>query len=332
MKKHGFGRVLLRILGTLLAMLLIAVAVFLIIPLTERVDKTPVAGSADWMAELEDERPLSELVIPGTHDSATQYVDLAFFSKCQALSVGEQLEAGARYLDIRLGDAETGEDFPKLMHGFTKCKRSVLGGTLYLDEVLQQCYAFLTQHPTETVVFAVKHEHGDASPAEFETVLDGFTAVRPALWYLSDTLPTLGEARGKLVLLRRYEDGAGLGVRAGVPFLWADQKGHEDTSQNIEPVEQGAYRLWVQDRFEYGLEDKWSAFEKGMADAGAQKGEGDIILSFLSTKGTASYGHPWKYAKDLNARLLKTNDLTGWIVLDFLDARLASHLYSMNSN
>ena len=87
-KRHSFGHALLRLFGALLALLLIAVAVFLIIPLTERVDKTPVAGSADWMAELEDERPLSELVIPGTHDSATQYVDLAFFSKCQALSVG----------------------------------------------------------------------------------------------------------------------------------------------------------------------------------------------------------------------------------------------------
>ena len=329
-KRHSFGRVLLRLFGALLALLLIAVAAFLIIPLTERVDKTPVPGSADWMAELEDERPLSELVIPGTHDSATQYVDLAFFSKCQALSVGEQLEAGARYLDIRLGDAEKGEDFPKLMHGFTKCKSGALSGTLYLDEVLSQCYAFLTQHPTETVLFAVKHEHGDASIAEFETVLDGFTAVHPTLWYLSDTLPTLGEARGKLVLLRRYEDAAGLGERAGVPFLWEDQRGHETVALNTEGVEQGAYCLWVQDRFEYGTEDKWAAFETGMADAAAQKTEGDVVLSFLSTKGTETYGHPWKYAKDLNARLLKTGELGGWIVLDFFDAQLASQIYSMN--
>ena len=329
-KRHSFGRTLLRFLGALLAALLLAVAAFLIIPLMERVDKTPVPGSADWMAELDDGVKLSELVLPGTHDSATQYVQLGFFSKCQALSVGEQLHSGARYLDIRIGDAEKGEDFPKLMHGFTKCKQSALGGTLYLDELLRECYAFLTQHPTETVVFAVKHEHGIAGTAEFETVLDGFTAAHPSFWYLSDTLPTLGEARGKLVLLRRYEDEAGLGERSGVPFLWEDQKGHEDTTQNTEQVEQGSYSLWVQDRFEYGLEDKWTAFEKGMDEADAQKAEGDIVLSFLSTKGTASYGHPWRYAKDLNARLLKMGDLTGWVVLDFLDARLAYHLYSMN--
>ena len=332
MKKHGFGRVLLRILGTLLAMLLIAVAVFLIIPLTERVDKTPVAGSADWMSALDDGVKLNELVLPGTHDSATQYVDLAFFSKCQALSVGEQLEAGARYLDIRLGVDEHNGIF-KLMHGFTNCRPSAVSiDALYLDELLRECYAFLAAHPSEAVLFAVKQEHGEESVEEFETMLDGYLRENPDYWLLTDTLPTLGEARGKLVLLRRYEDAAGLGERAGVPFLWEDQRGHENVALNTEGVEQGTYRLWVQDRFEYSLEDKWSAFEKGMADAGAQKGEGDIILSFLSTKGTASYGHPWKYAKDLNARLLKTNDLTGWIVLDFLDARLASHLYSMNFN
>jgi 1-phosphatidylinositol phosphodiesterase len=282
------------------------------------------------MAALTEETPLGDIILPGTHDSATQYVQLAFFSKCQSLSIAQQLEAGFRYLDIRLGDVKKGADYPPLMHGFTNCKTGPLGGTLTLDQVLADCYAFLAQHPTETVIFTVKHEHGDSTAADFQRTLQGFTAAREANWLLTDTLPTLGEARGKLVLLRRYEDEAGLGERSGVPFLWEDQKGHEDTTQNTEQVEQGSYSLWVQDRFEYGLEDKWTAFEKGMDEADAQKAEGDIVLSFLSTKGTASYGHPWRYAKDLNARLLKTGDLTGWVVLDFLDARLAYHLYSMN--
>ena len=329
-KRHSFGRALLRLFGALLALLLIAVAVFLIIPLTERVDKTSVPGSADWMAELEDERPLSELVIPGTHDSATQYVDLAFFSKCQALSVGEQLEAGARYLDIRLGVDEHNGIF-KLMHGFTNCRPSAVSiDALYLDELLRECYAFLAAHPSEAVLFAVKQEHGEESVEEFETMLDGYLREHPDYWLLTDTLPTLGEARGKLVLLRRYEDAAGLGERSGVPFLWEDQRGHETVALNTEGVEQGTYCLWVQDRFEYGTEDKWAAFETGMANAAAQKAEGDVILSFLSTKGTGTYGHPWKYAKDLNARLLKTGELNGWIVLDFFDAQLASQIYSMN--
>ena len=329
-KKRGFGRVLLRILAALLALLLLAAAVLLILPLTEGVSKVSVPGSADWMAELDDTLPLNEIILPGSHDSATAYVQLAFFSKCQALSVGAQLEAGCRYLDIRLGDAEKGEDFPKLMHGFTTCKTGVFGGTLYLDELLAQCYAFLTQHPTETVVFAVKHEHGDAFVSEFETVLDGFTSARPGFWLLSDTIPTLGEARGKLVLMRRYEDEAGLGTRAGIPLIWPDQKGSADPALNTEPSGQGAYTLWVQDRFEYDTETKWTAFEKGMAAAEEQMQAGDLAVHFLSTKGTAAYGHPFFFARTLNARLLQTTRLSGWIVLDFFDAALASHIYLMN--
>lgn len=330
-KKKTIGCLLGRFLAFLLVLLLLTASAVLIIPLTEQVKESAVPGSADWMAELDDGLRLNELVLPGSHDSATQYVQLAFFSKCQALSIGEQLEAGCRYLDIRLGDAERGEDFPKLMHGFTKCKASAFGGTLYLDEVLNQCYAFLNQHPTETVVFAVKHEHGDMSTAAFQTVLDGFTSARPGFWLLSDSIPTLGEARGRLVLMRRYEDEAGLGERAGIPFLWPDQKGSESVALNTEPTNQGSFTLWVQDRFEYGTEDKWTAFQKGMAAAEEQRQSGDVTIHFLSTKGTAAYGHPYAFARKLNVRLLEQKQLSGWIVLDFFDARLARQIYLMNA-
>ena len=132
-----------RVLALVLAMLLLFVLGVLILPLTEGADTAPVEGSADWMARLPDDTPLDAIVIPGTHDSATQYVQLAYFAKCQSLSIGEQLEAGFRYLDIRLGDADKG-GVPRLMHGFTNCKRSLLGGKLYLDAVLADCYASLT--------------------------------------------------------------------------------------------------------------------------------------------------------------------------------------------
>ena len=147
---------------------------------------------------------------------------------------------------------------------------------------------------------------------------------------MSDTIPTLGEARGKLVLMRRYEDEAGLGERSGIPLLWPDQKGSAVPALHEEATDQGVYTLWVQDRFEYGVEDKWTAFMKGMAATEEQLQDGDLAIHFLSTKGTAAYGHPYRYAKELNARLLRTQRLSGWIVLDFLDAELASHIYSMN--
>ena len=161
-------KIAVRVLACMIAILLCALLVFFIIPLTEAEDTTSVDASADWMATLDDSLPLSEVILPGTHDSATKYVQFAFFSKCQAKDVGAQLDAGYRYLDIRLGI--DGQEAPTLMHGFTSCKTGALpwSDTLYLDRVLEQCYAFLHEHPTETIVFAVKHEHGDASTEYFE--------------------------------------------------------------------------------------------------------------------------------------------------------------------
>ena len=320
------GKMLLRLVRRLLALVLAALLLvllgMLVLPLTEGADTAPVPGSADWMAALPDDTPLSALVIPGTHDSATQYVQLAFFSKCQALSVGEQLEAGFRYLDIRLGDADKG-GLPLLMHGFTKCKVSAFGSALTLDKVLADCCGFLAQHPTETVLFVVKHEHGEKPDAAMAEALENFIGARPYNWLVTDTMPTLGEARGRLVLLRRWEGGDGL------PLLWEDQRGADDVSQNAAVTDEGAYRLWVQDRFEYGADDKWAAFTAGL---NAPREAGDVLLSFLSTKGTAKYGHPYQFAEKLNQKLLALDSasLRGWIAVDFGTPKLAEHIYSTN--
>ena len=323
-------RLILRILAGLLALALLAALVLTLLPLGETVEKTALPGATDWMAPLPDERLLSELTIPGTHDSATRYVQLAWFSKCQALSVGEQLETGFRYLDIRLGSDSAGGF--RLMHGFTSCKAGPMpwSRALTLDDVLADCCAFLQAYPTETVLFAVKYEHGDASVPQVQQMLDGYIQKNPEAWLLTDTMPTLGQARGKLVLLRRWEDEAGLGARAGLPLLWEDQRGHADPYLNTTLCDLGSYRLWVQDRFEYEAEDKWAAFTAGLKPEGARKS--DAVLSFLSTKGSATFGHPWKYAGALNPQLLglAPEDLRGWVAVDFGSARLAAQIYGAN--
>ncbi len=324
-------RVVLCILAGLLALLLLAALVLTVLPLTETVEKTVLPGAEDWMAALPEDRLLSELVIPGTHDSATRYVQLAWVTRCQDLGIREQLETGFRYLDIRLGVSGNGDGL-QLMHGFTRCKTGPApwNASLTLDGVLADCYAFLKEHPAETVLFAAKYEHGDAPVAELQRRLGAHIQKDPEMWLLTDSMPTLGQARGKLVLLRRWEDEAGLGAEAGLPLLWEDQKGQYDAYLNTSVTDEGAYRLWVQDRFEYEVEEKWTAFTAGLAPEGARNG--DAVISFLSTKGSAAYGHPWKYAQELNPRLtaLEQKALRGWVVVDFGSALLAAQIYAAN--
>lgn len=328
-KPRSFGRILLRVLLVLLALLVLAAIVLWIIPLTERDDGGTVDGSADWMAKIDGSRALSELAIPGTHDSATQYVQLAYFSKCQTKDIRGQLDAGFRYLDIRLG--ADGERL-KLMHGFTSCKTGPMpwSSALYLEDVLDQCYAFLHEHPTETILFAVKQEHGDERVSDFQILLSNYIERNRDMWLLTDTMPTLDDARGKLVLLRRYADEASFGPEGGLPLIWADQGGHDNFSLNTVASDNLTYRLWVQDRFEYDAEHKWTAFLGGLRTAPGTSEE--CYLNFLSTKGTAAYGHPFGYAKTLNPRLLDLplTSGSGWIVVDFGTAEIAEHIYSAN--
>lgn len=326
--KKGIG-LLLTVFGGILAVMLFAVAALFVIPLTERVDATPVAGSADWMAGLPDDVPLGGLSIPGTHDAGTQYVQLGFFSKCQARSVGQQLEDGFRYLDIRL--AVSGDGLG-LNHGFCQCRTGTApwSGRLMLEDVLEDCYAFLSAHPTETVIFAVKQEHGDESVAEFQRILDRYIQADIGRWYLDSELPSLGEARGRLILLRRYDDEAELGRNAGIALIWPNQNGYDDPARAFsdQDCSVGSLTLAVQDRYEYNEDEKWAAFCAEADDPDA------VVLRFLSTKGHMTFGHPYRYAKELNPRLLvlcEGQDIAlGWTVVDFGNAQLASAIYEQN--
>ena len=263
-----------------------------------------------------------QYAVAGAHDAASLWPQLAFVTKCQALDIAQQLDIGVRYLDIRLG---ADGDRLQLMHGFTKCKASPLpwSGAVDLEDVLRDCYAFLDAHPTETVLFAVKQEHGDETQAEFDALVQTYVQRSPEHWLITDTLPTLGEARGKLVLLRRYEG-------AGLSLLWENQNGHDDTSLTTAPEYNGSYTLWVQDRYEYGAGDKWSAFTAGQRLA--QTDSENAAVHFLSTKGTLPQGHPWYFAQKLNPKLLDYDrgTLSGWIVTDFLTPELAEAIYSAN--
>ena len=328
-KKHSALKIFLLVfLCVLLTLLLVYASMMYIIPAFEQVDRTVVENTSSWMSRLDDSLLLNEIILPGTHDSASNDVQLAFFSKCQDLSVEEQLNAGFRYLDIRL---ELDGDGFRLMHGFAACKTSgwPFADTLRLDSVLEQCYCFLAEHPTECILFAVKQEHGSEPVEQFETQLNAIIGQNASNWLLTDRFPTLGEARGKMILLRRYDDRASLGAIAGIPLLWSAQGVRDDPTLHAAAEQNDFYTLLVQDRYKYDAEEKWQAFVNGLSCA--SESDAELALHFLSTNGSPAFGHPYKYAADLNQRLLtEQTPMNGWIVIDFGSAQLAEQIFSKN--
>ncbi|MBP5265931.1 MAG: hypothetical protein J6Z06_03815 [Lachnospiraceae bacterium] len=289
------------------------------------------SNRANWMGELSDELPLSVISIPGTHDSCSQYISPKYFLRCQNTGIGEQLEMGYRYLDIRVAVAERdGQDTLKLVHAFGDCRKgkSIFSGTLYIDDVLKEVYAFLDEHPTETVIFCVKPENEDDDPIQVSALMNGWILQDSAYWYTDNRIPELGEVRGRVVYASRFKD-----HEQGMNFYWREQDNKEpvDIPYSISMINTGE-RLWVQDRYKYNNELKWDAFEDDMENC--QANEDTFSLNFLSTSGSGTFSHPKQYAGVLNDKF-KDYELTegtcyGVLIFDFADADLAAQVIATN--
>ncbi|KAI4143353.1 MAG: hypothetical protein L6R39_004597 [Caloplaca ligustica] len=186
------------------------------------------AHLSSWMRSLRNDTPLSALSIPGTHNSPTCHRALPSV-RCQATSPPEQLDNGVRFLDIRVqpeSPSDPSQDGLILVHGVFPIS---LTGNKYLRDLLKEVYTFLERNPSETVIMSLKREGtGDATDAQLSRILRDHYASDPNRWFTAPRIPYLGEARGKIVLIRRFAlddslkqewGGAGWGIDAE---NWAD--------------------------------------------------------------------------------------------------------------
>ncbi|MGI5350770.1 phosphatidylinositol-specific phospholipase C [Streptomyces sp. CA-250714] len=155
----------------------------------------------DWMAALGASTPLRSLTIPGSHDSGARFGGA--WVECQDTLIADQLTAGIRFLDVRC----------RAIDGVFAIHHGAFFQHLMFGDVLIACRDFLAAHPGETVLMRVKQEYSTVGDEEFRRIFDTYLDEKGwrSLFRLDGTLPTLGEARGKVMLLA---DNGGLpGVR-----------------------------------------------------------------------------------------------------------------------
>lgn len=212
-----------------------------------------------WMGELGDSWPLSALSIPGTHNSPTCHVALPSV-RCQAVGVREQLDNGVRFLDVRVSASRGGgNDALALVHSVFPVS---LGGNKYLAGLLDELYAFLDDNPSEALIISLKREGTGRGTDQhlsqhlFRRYCSGGGDDVARRWFTEPRVPSLGEARGKIVLVRRFNndgalqaqhDGRGWGIDASA---WPD---------NCADGTVGSGLVRVQDFYEVG---KSAAIEK----------------------------------------------------------------------
>ncbi len=273
------------------------------------------------MKNIDDLKSLKDLNIPGTHDSSTKFCSFSLFSRCQNMSVSEQLQIGVRALDIRVNGA-------KAVHSFCVCKKSRFGKVLTVYDIIKDVYGFLDSNPSETVMLLFKMDRGKSSAECLRLLYDGFIKANPEKWYIENRIPLLGEVRGKIVLVRRTDSDLG---DIGVDFTsMPDQGGTKESScEKFSP--NAADSVIVQDRYGLLRNKKWHKAVKPLLDSGEKYGD-VFILNYLSTAGLPVI--PRFNAKKVNGKFLiyplKAGGKYGTLMFDFVTLRLSEKVIKSN--
>ena len=172
----------------------------------------PITSPARWMARLPNTRTLSRLTLPGTHESCTAF--LIPSASCQNWSLLDQVNHGIRYVDIRC--RHTQNKFP-INHDI------IFTGLTFDTDVRDVCITFLKANPSECIVMQVKHEgDGGHNTRSFQATFDAYVQGFESFFYLDRRIPALGEVRGKIVVVRRFDLDSFSAPRGLEPLPWKD--------------------------------------------------------------------------------------------------------------
>jgi 1-phosphatidylinositol phosphodiesterase len=204
------------------------------------------------MARIGNGVKLSQMSIPGTHDTMSHYGgDIA---QTQSMSLATQLNSGIRALDIRCRHQN---NMFQIHHG-------IIDQRATFDDVMKAVTAFLAAHPGETVLMRVKEEYDPkGNSRSFEATFADYYAKYPGkFWKYTSDNPTLGEVRGKIVLLQNFTSGTQYGIK------WSTLDIQDDFSVKTN----------------WDLEGKWNKVAAHM-DAAKANGGAAIYVNFLSASG-----------------------------------------------
>lgn len=292
-----------------------------------------------WMSHVDGSKYLDELSIPGTHDSGTCSVDndtepQSSQVKCQQDYIPTQLLEGIRYFDIRLGK---GND-PGICHGdFYLFKKD--GNYLHLSDVIGYFKTFLNENPSEALIMLASRGNDEATDESITTAFAKVMADNPDLFYTSSHVPTLGEVRGKIVLLRRFAL-AGNSVNGHTWGLdlteWDDKiKAHSDSAtmcllQDARGFEAAGEtgdkpyctKVYAQDKYKLTGTDKLSWVDNALKETtGRTRNKVDVVdddgakvqvqercwsINYTSCTGLSHGGNPFTSARVVNEHLYKS--------------------------
>ena len=264
----------------------------------------PGVRNTDWMNSIPDSRMISDMSIPGTHDSLALYGNV--WSTCQSLSLLMLLSVGVRFFDVRCRHYKT--SLP-IHHGSFFQKR-------HFSDVLRDMNSFLTSNPSEFLLVRVKEEYNPKDPSRpFWKTVETRMANYPGLFWMDKSIPTIGQVRGKIVLLTDFPSDKVLGI----PYNSMGRRGH------------------IEDHYKENAGDsKWSKVKNNLQKA-KYGSSSDMYLTFNSASGNPlGIQCPREIARKMNPRLhdyvrsQPRRARLGIIAIDYPGPRLIQDIINRN--
>lgn len=149
-----------------------------------------------WLKYISDNRSITELSIPGTHDAMTALCDSDYY-KTQHLSLVEQLNIGVRFFDLRI------------TRDLVAAHREWISD-ISAQAIFEQLQQFLAQNPSEFVLVRIQNANERKDDFEqYKLAIQTFITDYLGNLYLPKLnddgehyiWPTLGEVRGKIIAI-----------------------------------------------------------------------------------------------------------------------------------
>ncbi|NFX87451.1 phosphatidylinositol-specific phospholipase C [Staphylococcus aureus] len=273
----------------------------------------------NWMSKLDESKHLTEINMPGSHDSGSFTLTdpvKSVWAKTQDKDYLTQMKSGVRFFDIR-GRASA-DNMISVHHGMVYLHHE-------LGKFLDDAKYYLSAYPNETIVMSMKKDYDSDSKVTktFEEIFREYYYNNPQyqnLFYTgSNANPTLKETKGKIVLFNRM---GGTYIKSGYGadtsgIQWADNATFETKINN------DSLNLQVQDEYKDYYDKKVEAVKNLLAKAKTDSNKDNVYVNFLSVaSGGSAFNSTYNYASHINPEIAKTikangKARTGWLIVDY---------------
>jgi 1-phosphatidylinositol phosphodiesterase len=184
-------------------------------------------GRKNWMKKICGDILLSEMALPGTHDSGSFKEKGGHAVTTQCLDFYEQLSVGIRMFDIRIRHVN---DQFILQFGMDYVRE------VTFNEFLETAENFLLNNPSETILFRLNQEKNKSTgnTRSINATLELYLKDHEKA-YLKTTnhLITLSQARGKFIMFINESDFKGFGINYEI--LKEQNKNYLDSNWGLYP-------------------------------------------------------------------------------------------------